>query len=432
MASQESDRRAAAQASRAAWASIAINILLSLLNLVIAVASGSLAVAAEMVHNLVDLFASIAVLAGVKISERESRGFPYGLYKVENVVAVGVAILIFFTGYEIAREALRGEGGPATVNAWMLVGVALSAVIPLVFSRYEMRVGREINSPSLMADAQEYRVHVFSSGVVLLALIGQILGVALDRYAALLIVVLIAKTGWELLVDGMRVLLDASLDSETLEQVRAIIQTDPAVTEIRSVVGRNAGRYRFLEADIALRVDDLEKAHAVSRRIEQALRAQVPHVDRVRIHYEPRIRNHLRYAVPLADPAGRVSEHFGEAPYFALVTVRTDDEHRSQSDSWDEGQGKPVESAAATPRVVHQEVLLNPHSGVEKAKGIRVGEWLVGLRVDIAVLREDVHGKGPAYVFADAGVETRRTGATTLTQAIAEQITRLDRGGHNG
>jgi cation diffusion facilitator family transporter len=403
VASLESDHRAAPQAAQVAWASIAVNIFLSLLNLAIAAASGSLAVAAEMVHNLVDLVASVAVLAGVKIAERESRHFPYGLYKVENVVAVGVAILIFFTGYEIAQKALRGESGPATVNGWMLAGVALSAVVPLAFSRYEMRVGREINSPSLMADAQEYRAHVFSSGVVFLALVGQMVGFPLDRYAALIIVVLIAKTGWELLVDGMRVLLDASLDAETLDQVRTIIQADPATTEIRSVAGRNAGRYRFLEADVALRVDDLEKAHNVSRRIERAIRAQVPHVERVRIHYEPQVRDHLRYAVPLADPSGTVSPHFGEAPYFALVTVRTAD-----------GQ------------VERQEVLPNPHANVEKAKGIRVGEWLVDLKADVILLQEDVHGKGPAYVFADAGVQTRLTETTTLAQALAEQTAEQD------
>jgi cation diffusion facilitator family transporter len=411
MASPESNRRAASQAAQVAWASIAVNVFLSLLNLAIAAASGSLAVAAEMVHNLVDLLASVAVLAGVKISERESRHFPYGLYKVENVVAVGVAILIFFTAYEIAKEALRGEGGPATVNGWMLAGVALSALIPLAFSRFEMRVGRQINSPSLMADAQEYRAHVFSSGVVFLALVGQMVGFPIDRYAALVIVVLIAKTGWELLVDGMRVLLDASLDSETLEQVRAIIQSDPTVTDVLSLDGRNAGRYRFLEAEVTLRVADLDKAHNVSRRIEEAIRAQVPHVERVRIHYEPQIRSHLRYAVPLADPTGEVSPHFGEAPYFALVTVRTADGHRSEGH---------------TPQVDRQEVLSNPHANVENAKGIRVGEWLVGLKSDIVVLREDVHGKGPAYVFADAGVETRLTEATTLAEAIAQQMREAD------
>jgi cation diffusion facilitator family transporter len=398
MSSLSPERRKQPQASQVAWASIGVNVVLGLLNLAIAVASGSLAVAAEMVHNLVDLVASVAVLAGVKIAERESRAFPYGLYKVENVVAVGVAILIFFTGYEISREALRADVGPATVNGWILAGVALSAFLPLAFSRYEMRMGREFNSPSLLADAQEYRVHVFSSGVVFLALVGHLVGLPLDRYAALVIVVLIAKTGWELLSDGMRVLLDASLDVETLEQVRTLVEAEPAVTEVRSLVGRNAGRYRFLEVEVALRVDDLEKAYAVSHRLEEAIRAQVPHVERVRIHYEPQVRSHLRYAIPLADLDGTVSQHFGEAPYFALVTVRT-----------------------ANGQVERQEVVPNPHLDVEKGKGIRVSEWLVGLKTDVALLREDVQGKGPAYVFADAGVETRRIVASALAQALAEQ-----------
>jgi cation diffusion facilitator family transporter len=386
-------------ASRVAWASIAINIFLSLLNLAIAAASGSLAVAAEMVHNLVDLVASIAVLAGVKISERESRTFPYGLYKVENVVAVGVAILIFFTGYEIAREALLAEAEVATVNGWILAGVALSAIIPLAFSFYEMRIGRELNSPSLMADAAEYRAHVFSSGVVLLALIGQMIGIALDRYAALVIVVLIAKTGWELLADGMRVLLDASLDAETLEQVREIIDSDPAVTEIRSLVGRNAGRYRFLEAELSLRVENLEKAHAVSQRIERAIREQVPHVERVLLHTEPQVRTHVRYAAPLTDVAGTVSKHFGEAPFFGLVTVRVADGETER-----------------------QEILTNPYQEEEKAKGIRVAEWLVDLKTDVVLLRESVHGRGPTYVFADAGVEVQQAQTLTLGEAVTEGI----------
>jgi predicted Fe-Mo cluster-binding NifX family protein len=253
-----------------------------------------------------------------------------------------------------------------------------------------------------MADAQEYRVHVFSSGVVFLALLGQMVGVPLDRYAAMIIVVLIVKTGWDLLSDGMRVLLDASLDPETLDQVRAIIEAEPAVIEIRSLVGRNAGRYRFIEADVVLRVEDLEKAHAVSERIAAAIRAKVPHVERVQLHYEPRPRTHLRYTLPLADTDGLLSEHFGEAPYFGMVTVRLAD-----------GQ------------VERKEVLANPYQDVEKAKGIQVGEWLVGLKTDVVLLREDVHGKGPAYVFRDAGVETRLTQATTQSEAIAEQAEAL-------
>jgi len=370
------------------------------LNLTIAVASGSLAVAAEMIHNVVDVVSAVAVLFGVSISERRSRAFPYGLYKVENVVSVGVAFLIFFTAYEIGRKALQAGGGPTLVNGWILGGVALSALGPLAFSYYEMRQGRALNSPSLTAAAQEYRVHVLSSGVVFLALIGQLAGFPFDRYAALIVVIFIAKTGWELLVDGMRVLLDASLDADTLNQVRSIIQADPAVVDVRSLVGHNAGRYRFLETEVVLRVDDLEKAHAASQRLERAIRAQVPNVERVLVHYEPQVHTHRRYAVPLADADGTVSAHFGDSPYFALVTVRLVDS-----------------------QIEEEEVLANPYQHVEKAKGIRVAEWLVGLKVDVVLLQEDIAGKGPAYVFADAGVEVRWTDTATLAQTLSAEMT---------
>jgi cation diffusion facilitator family transporter len=382
---------------RAGWLSIGVNVFLTTLNLVIAAASGSLAVAAEAVHNLVDLVAAVAVLVGLKLSQRKSKDFPYGLYKVENVVAVVIALLIFFTGYEIASEAILSPAREATVNPLMLGGVVVAMIVPLAFSVYEMRIGQAANSPSLIADAQEYRAHVFSSGVALLALIGQMVNWPLDRIAALVIVVLIGKTGWELLTDGMRVLLDASLDAETLGQVRTILEGDPQVVGINALTGRNAGRYRFIEAEIALRTHDLEKAHATGVRLEAAVREQVPHVDRVLIHYEPAARTHLRYAAPLADATGTLSAHLGEAPYFALVTVRVAD------GAWE-----------------RQEVLTNPFVEVPKAKGIRVAEWLAAQKADVVLIKEPLKGKGPEYVFGDAGVEMRVTSAATLEAALTD------------
>jgi hypothetical protein len=61
-----------------------------------------------------------------------------------------------------------------------------------------------------------------------------------------------------------------------------------------------------------------------------------------------------------------------------------------------------------------------PHTKIEKAKGIRVGEWLVSLKTDVVLLREDLLGKRPVYVFSDAGVEMRMTAAKTLFAAILD------------
>ena len=379
------------------WMSIGINLVLSILNLEIAIASGSLAVTSEMVHNLVDLMAAVVLLIGLRISQRKSQSFPYGLYKVENVVSVMLSILIFFTGYEIVREALFGTLGPTTVNAWFLLGVAFSAIIPLVFSHFELRAGKAANSPSLTASALEYRIHVFTSGIVFISLITHYFGLNLDRIAALLVVVFVIRTGWELLKDGMRVLLDASLDPETMAQVRKVIESDPATDQINSLTGRNSGRYRFLEAEITLRTKDLKKAHDVSRRIEESIRNEVPYLERVLIHYEPSTPASICYAFPLANPDGHLSEHFGEAPYFALVSVRLSD-----------GE------------IEKQEVIKNPFRELPKAKGIRVAEWLASKKVDKVYMKEEIQGKGPGYVLTNAGIEMTYTEAKSLSSALGK------------
>ena len=377
------------------WYSIGVNVVLAGINLAVALASGSLAVEAEMVHNLVDLLTAVGVLIGLKLSTRKSKEFPYGLYKLENVVTVVLAVMIFVTAYEIVQEALFTPTRRATVNPWMLVGVVVATAIPLVFSHFELRAGREANSPALIADAKEYRTHVFTTGVVFAALLAQWFDFPLDRIAALVIVVAIGKTGWDLLSDGMRVLLDASLDADTILQIREIIAAEPTVAELKWVSGRNAGRFRFVEAEVALRVHKLERAEAATQRMEAQIRQAVPYLERVLIHAEPMERTHVRYAAPLADSAGTLSEHLGEAPYFALVTVRL-----------------------ADGAVEEQQIVTNPHREQEKAKGIRVAEWLVAQKVDVVLLRESLQGKGPVYVFGDAGVEMRMAEGTTLAEVL--------------
>jgi cation diffusion facilitator family transporter len=377
--------------------SLVINTSLVILKLGLAALSGSLALAASATDSAVDIIGSIVVLVGLVISKRKTKTFPFGLYKVENVVSIVIAVLIFLAGYEIAKEAIVGAAGPVSTQWWMLVGVGLTVIVPLLWSRYELRVGRAANSPSLMAEARHYQTDVFSSLIVFASVAASALGLALDRWGALLIVPFIAKSGWELMADGMKVLLDASLDAETLEQVRKIIASSPGVAEVKSVVGRNSGRYRFLQADIVVRTGDLEKAHHLSEQLEEAIRDGVGNVERVVIHYEPQIKTSVTYGVPLENPRGTVSEHLGKASFFALVELGAEDG-----------------------ALLREEIVANPYQTQEKQKGLEVARMLVDHGVDVLLLRESLEGKGPSYVLADAGVETRITDARTLGEILSE------------
>jgi cation diffusion facilitator family transporter len=378
---------------------ILVNVLLFGLNVAMAAFSGSLALAAEVVHNLADLTAAVAVLAGLKLSQRKSRAFPYGLYKIENLVAVGVAFLIFFTAYEVAGEALLASERQITVHPLILLGTATAAVIPWLFGRYALAIGHAVNSPSLIASATELRAHVLSSGVVFTGLAGQLVGWPLDRPAALLIVVWIVRAGWETLADGMRVLLDASVDADTLRQARQIIEQQPAVVEVKSLIGRNAGRYRFLEAEVSLRVQALEKAHQVSHAIETAIRSHISHVERIVVHVEPAQKPVRRVAVPLAERTGTVSGHFGTAPYFALAEIRTD-----------------------TGVITQQMTVANPYATDPRGRGLKVAQWLLEQGIDVLITADDIREKGPGYALGDAGVVIVISDAALLDAALAASL----------
>ncbi len=389
---------AVANAVRWGWYSIAVNVALIAIHGLIAVGSGSLAVAAELIHNSVDLAAAGVVVAGLKLAMHKSKAFPFGLYKVENLIAAGLAIMIFFTAYEIARSVFLEAAVPLRVDGWMLASLLVTMAIPLVFSHFEMRVARATNSPALMADAREYRVHAYTTGLAFVALLSAWIDWPLDRIAALIIVIAVAKTGWDLLVDALRVLLDASLDAKDLGEIRRLIEGDPAITEVKWMTGRNAGRFRFVEAGVTVRATGLEHAQAALRRVENAVRTAVPQVERILLHVEARASEHERCAVPLNDLAGTVSDHFGEAPYFAIVTVQR-----------------------TSGAVAEQKVCPNPHHAEGRAKGIRVAEWLASQKVDRVFLPKSIEGKGPAYVFREAGIAVEPARASTIEELFARR-----------
>jgi cation diffusion facilitator family transporter len=376
--------------------SLAVNLVLVAAKLTLSLITGSLALRADAIHSLVDVFASIALILGLVISGRKSRNFPLGLYKVENLVSAIISLLLFLTAYEIVTEAIHGRTA-GSYGSWVLGVVAILILVPFFFGRYELSAGRKYNSPSLIADGSQFRADVLGSSIVFIGLLGQLFGFPLDRIAAGIIALFIAYAAWGLLASSMRVLLDASVSSEVLEKVRSLIQAEPSVSAVQNLVGRNSGRFIFVQATITMRTTDLRKAHMVSEKIEQAIKNAVPNIDRVVIHYEPETKVQKRYAVTLSDREGQISEDFGKSPYFAMVDIDTREK-----------------------TVIRQEVVANPYHEVEKGRGIEVADFLLTYKPDIVVAREVLVGKGPGYVLADTGAETLQTEAKSLDELLSQ------------
>jgi cation diffusion facilitator family transporter len=372
--------------------SIAVNLLLVGIKILLSSLSGSLALMADAIHSSTDVISSTTVLAGIKISKRKSKDFPYGLYKVENFVSLLSSIFIFLAGYTIVHTVFFETQNLKTEKLpYAMGGVLLSLGITFAFSRYELREGRAIGSPSLIADSQHIRTDMFSSGVILAGLFGSILGLNLDKVAALLVVIFVVKAGIKILFDALRVLLDASIDFKTMDRVKTIIMKNPSVISINALWGRNSGPFKFIEADIVIKAGSLEKAHFVGQKIEKEIRQNVSRVDHILIHYKPRGRETTTCAVPLSEDKMFLAEHFGSAPYFYVATRR-------------ERDGMLISEA------YHY----NPFIRDEKGKGIKTSEWLLEKGIDWVYSTKEFKGKSPGYVFSDAGVEVIVTEKRTL------------------
>lgn len=389
---------------RVALYALLLNLALAALKGGMAVYTDSLALTASAIDSATDAVASLVLLVGLWLSAQKTRKFPLGLYKIENVLSVVVALFIFLAGYEIARQAFLSDLVRPSIPVPVIGLQGVATAVIMLFGSYALRAGRQTGSPTLVAEGRHRQVDALSSLIVMISLVfgyfginWELAGIGIDRGAAVLVLIFIAHTGWELLSDGMRVLLDASIDFDTLERVREIVNQDPMVAEVESLVGRSAGRFRFLDIRISVRTTDLNKAHAVSERIEERIRESISHVEGVTIHYEPRRATERWIAVPLDSRKGDMSDHFGEAPFFALLKVRT-----------------------ADGAVRERRILENPHQDLDRGKGLRVAEWLVGKQVDEIRLRDRIEHKGPAYVFADAGISVEQTEARDLESLLKE------------
>jgi len=381
--------------SRIALFSTLLNVLVAGAKGILAWLSGSSALLADTIHGFSDTFASLLVLVGIWLSKKKSEAFPWGLYKVENFVTLVSAGLIFFAGYEIVHHVFKAEKTLILGHFYSSLFGLLAIILAItIFSRFEAKKAKAFSSPSLLADASHWYSDIASTALVLLALWGSRIGYPiLDRLAALIMVGVIVKVGWDILKDSMKTLLDASVDPITLDRIRNVIRRFSQVKEIKSIQARNSGRFVFVRTGLAFNIKKLAQAHQLSAEIERSILKEIPQVDQVTIHYEPVKKDFLIYAIPVEEDKYALSQHFGDAPYFYLLRIST------------EGH------------IVQEEKLLrNPYLEEEKGKGIKVSEWLLQNGVDTVYTRKTFDGKGPSYVFSNADVEVMITEDKTVDQ----------------
>jgi len=297
------------------WAliSLSVNLFQALLKFIAGVLTGSLSMVGEAVHSLSDSFASVVAFITIKFSDKKTKRFPYGLYKLENIGSIVIAFFLLLTAYEMIRRAISKEVVVKEEYLGLGLGVVVFSLLSsLTLSFLERRAGKRLNSPTLIADSYHTLTDAFGSSLVLMSLLGVYMGYQLDRYFALGVAMLISYTAFGILWKEVSVLLDVSADEKTLDKIRQVLLSFPEVKEIKGLFVRSSGGKLFADLVLALKGRDFIRMHQLVDLIEQRLKEEIKELDMVFIHYEPVDGEDLRVGV-LVDEKGNISQKFERA-----------------------------------------------------------------------------------------------------------------------
>ncbi len=183
-----------------------------LVELLLAVVTGSVGLLGDAIHNLSDVSTSAVVFLGFRLSRRlPSERYPYGLERAEDLAGIGIAVVVWasavFAGYESVRKLI--EHGHTDHIAAGIAGAMLGIAGNQIVARYKLSVGKRINSGTLIADARHSWLDALSSAGALAGLVAVALGQPWgDAVAGIAVTGFICHVGYEVTRDVVHRLAD--------------------------------------------------------------------------------------------------------------------------------------------------------------------------------------------------------------------------------
>lgn len=279
---------------RAAQAGLLTNLALAMVKLLTGIAGNSYALIADAVESTADVFSSLAVWGGLRISTRSpDEQFPFGYGKAEPLAGAVVGVMLIVAAVGIAIEAVREIFSPHHAPApYTLVVLIAVVVVKEVLARRVFRVGQEVESAAVLGDAWHHRSDAITSAAagigIALALVGGPRWAVADDWAAVVASAVILFNGVRTLRPAILDLMDRTPEEPVVEEIARAAANVADVRAIETLKVRKAGLGVFV--DIHVEADPemtLRDAHVVSGKVKTAIRVAVPTVRGVLVHMEP-------------------------------------------------------------------------------------------------------------------------------------------------
>lgn len=274
--------------------SVIWNLLLSVGKLFAGIFANSGAMISDAVHSASDVFSTVIVMIGVKISGKDSdNDHPYGHERLECVAAIILATVLAATGIGIGYGAvvkiMAGNYNVAMPGILALVAAVVSILVKELMFWYTRYYAKQIDSSALMADAWHHRSDSLSSIGALIGIIGARLGFGImEPLASVVICVFIEKAAYDIFMDAVNKMVDKSCDDETMEKIKACAMNISGVENIDLLRTRVFGNKIYVDMEIAADGNKtLNETHAVAENVHDAIEKGFPKVKHIMVHVNP-------------------------------------------------------------------------------------------------------------------------------------------------
>lgn len=281
-------------AIRVSLVSVIWNIILSVFKLIAGLVAHSGAMISDAVHSASDVFSSIVVMVGVRISGKESdKNHPYGHERMECVAAIVLATVLAVTGLGIGCSAIvslnRGDYAAKMPGILALVAAVVSILVKEAMFWYTRHYAKQIDSSAVMADAWHHRSDALSSVGALIGIGGARLGFPImEPVASVVICVFIEKAAFDIFVDAINKMVDRACDEQTQKAIKKCALGIDGVERVDLLKTRIFGNKVYVEMEIGADENlSLKESHAIAQKVHDSIEKGWPKVKHILIHVNP-------------------------------------------------------------------------------------------------------------------------------------------------
>lgn len=282
------------------WGTVC-NMALAALKLVAGLIGKSSAMVADAVHSISDLISDVVVIVMVKVASKgHDKGHDYGHGKFETLATAIISLLLLFVGAKLMAEAIGKirfviSGGsleaPGTIALWAAL---ISIAVKEILYQWTMRVGKEVDSPAMVANAWHHRSDALSSVGSALGIGGAILlggkWTILDPMVGGIISIVIIVVAVKMALPALSELTEASLPEETENKIISIIESINGVDNAHALKTRRSGPNIIIDSHIVVDPHmSVYDAHEITTEAENAIREEFGDETQISIHIEPNV-----------------------------------------------------------------------------------------------------------------------------------------------